>query len=215
MVEVSIITATWCERGNIPLLVERIRCTLRNIDHEVIVVDDNSPDRTWEAALKVADKVIVNGHRLGQTLSLARGIIASRGEFIVTIDADLENPPELIPRLIEMLNNYDLVVASRARLPRISEILASKTIGKILGVFDVYSNFKALKSKYKETIANVKCGETFGAEFIVNAYKNNLRIGELVYKPPPRRAKPRIGGTIKANLRIMAATLRLLKCMLL
>ncbi len=213
MVEVSVVTATWCERENIPLLVERIRRGLRDFKHEIIVVDDNSPDGTWRIALDYADKVIVNEERLGQTLSLAKGIAASRGEFIVTIDADLENPPELIPRLIEMLDYYDLVVASRSRLPRISEILASRTIGRILGVYDVYSNFKALKSKYKEVIANVRCGETFGAEFIVNAYKNNLRIGELVYEPPSRRSNPRIGGAIKANARIILATIRLTLCL--
>lgn len=213
MVEVSVVTATWCERENIPLLVERIRRSLREFRHEIIVVDDNSPDGTWRVALDYADKVIVNEERLGQTLSLAKGIAASRGEFIVTIDADLENPPELIPRLIEMLDYYDLVVASRSKLPRITEILASKTIGRILGVYDVYSNFKALKSKYKEVIAHVRCGETFGAEFIVNAYKNNLRIGELVYEPPPRRSNPRIGGAIRANARIILATIRLTLCL--
>lgn len=215
MVWVSVVTATWCERENIVKLVEHVRSVLGDVEHEVIVVDDNSPDRTWEVAERVADKVIVNDIRVGQTLSLARGIMVSRGRYIVTIDADLENPPELIPRLLDMLGSYDLVVASRSWLPRFSEKLASKIIGGIIGVRDVYSNFKALRSEHKFLIAQTRCGETFGAEFLVNAWKKGLRIGELVYEPPPRRAKPRIGGTVKANLRIMAATLRLVKCMML
>jgi dolichol-phosphate mannosyltransferase len=82
-----------------------------------------------------------------------------------------------------------------------------KRIGKLLGVTDTLSNFKAFK---KETIShfNLKGGETFGAELLVTAKKNHLKIGEITYEPPPRRRDPRIGGTIKANLRIMWALIK-------
>jgi len=53
---------------------------------------------------------------------------------IVTIDADLENPPQLIPKLAELLKNYHIVHASRNRLPRISEKIAAATIGRVIGV---------------------------------------------------------------------------------
>ena len=124
---------------------------------------------------------------------------------IVTIDSDLENNPEIIPALVAKLDVFDLVVASRRVLPRVAERWASKTVGKICGVSDFYSNFRAYK---KEAIANVslKGGETFGGELLIRAKKNGFRIGELTYDPPPRRNKPRIGGTFKANLRITAAT---------
>jgi hypothetical protein len=51
-------------------------------------------------------------------------------------------------------------------------------------------------------------GETFGGELLVIAKKNHFKIGELVYEPPARRSKPRIGGIVKSNLRIMFATLK-------
>ena len=54
----------------------------------------------------------------------------------------------------------------------------------------------------------MKGGETFGAEFLVIAKKKGLAIGEIKYHPPPRRKNPRIGGTVKANLRIMWALLK-------
>lgn len=50
--------------------------------------------------------------------------------------------------------------------------------------------------------------ETFGGELLVIAKKNGFRIGEVTYEPPPRRSKPRIGGTIRANLRIFAASVK-------
>jgi len=92
-------------------------------------------------------------------------------------------------------------------LPRISEKIASKTIGKLIGVSGIFTNFSAFR---KETVSkfNLKGGETFGAEFLVIAKKKGLAIGEIKYDPPPRRKNPRIGGTIKANLRIIWALIK-------
>jgi len=89
-----------------------------------------------------------------------------------------------------------------------------KPIGKLLGVTDTLSNFKAFK---KETIPNfnLRGGETFGAEFLVIAKKKGLSIGEIKYDPPPRRKNPRIGGTIRANLRIIWALIKsLTRCLI-
>ena len=213
-IEISVVTTTWCEKENIGALLDRIHNILRGTNYEVIVVDDGSPDGTAEEALKHGGKVIVNKRRLGQTLSLTKGIIKARGNYIITIDSDLENPPELIPRLLSMLESYDFIVASRARIPRISEKIASLMFRREFGVRDIYSNFKAFNGEYAGVIAETRCGETFGAEFTLNAVRHGLRIGELLYDPPPRRSKPRIGGVLKANLRIMAANIRLLECLL-
>ena len=54
----------------------------------------------------------------------------------------------------------------------------------------------------------LKRRETFGAEFLVTARKKGPKIGELKYDPPPRRKNPRIGGTVKANLRIIWALIK-------
>jgi dolichol-phosphate mannosyltransferase len=126
---------------------------------------------------------------------------------IVTIDADLENNPEHIPELLQRIAEFDIVVASRTKLPRISEKIASKTLGKLLGVTDPFSNYKAFR---KETIPkfNLRGGETFGAEFLVIAKKKGLTISEIKYDPPQRRKNPRIGGTTKANLKIILALIK-------
>jgi dolichol-phosphate mannosyltransferase len=125
---------------------------------------------------------------------------------IVSIDSDLENPPELIPNLISELGDYDLVVASRSTLPRLSEKWASKTLGKIVGVSDFYSNFRVYK---KQTVfSKLTGGETFGGELLVIAKKGGFRLGEVKYVAPTRRIKPRIGGSIRANWRITVASLK-------
>lgn len=203
---ISVVTTTWNERENIEELIQRIRTTLSGRTHEIIVVDDNSADDTLEIAKRFAD-VAVGKKREGQTKGLLFGAELSKFPVIVTIDADLENNPECIPALIEKLGDKDLVVGSRRVLPRFSEQWAAKSLGRLVGTSDFYSNFRAYK---RETIVGVKLvgGETFGGELLVIAKKHGFRIGELVYDPPVRRDKPRIGGTVKANLRIMFATLK-------
>ena len=201
---ISVVTTTWNEKENIEELIRRIRSTLKGIPHEIIVVDDSSSDGTLDVAQRFAD-LAVGKVREGQTKGLLYGAKLSKFPVIVTIDSDLENNPEYIPALIEKLSGFDLVVASRSVVPRFSERLAAKTLGRLFGVSDFFSNFRAYR---REAIVNVdlKGGETFGGELLVIAKKNGFKLGELRYEAPPRRSKPRIGGTIKANLRIIVAT---------
>jgi dolichol-phosphate mannosyltransferase len=203
---VSVVTTTWNERENIGKLISAIRKVLEQIPHEIIVVDDNSPDGTIQIANRLAD-VAVTKKREGQSKGLRYGMQLAKYPVIITIDADLENNPEHIPKLIRQIAEFDIVVASRTKLPRISEKIVSKTLGKLLGVTDTLSNFRAYR---KEIVSefNLKGGETFGAEFLVIAKKKGLTIGEIKYDPPPRRKNPRIGGKIKANLKILWALLK-------
>jgi len=202
---ISVVTTTWNEKENIKELILKVRSVLSGFPHEIIVVDDSSLDGTLDVAKHYAD-IAVGKVREGQTKGLLYGMKLAKFPIIVTIDADLENNPDCIPTLIEKLNEFDLVVASRTSIPRFSERLASKTLGKMLGVSDFFSNYRAYK---KETIAkSLRGGETFGGELLVIAKKNGFSIGEVMYEPPPRRSKPRIGGNIRANLRIIIASLK-------
>ena len=203
---ISVVTTTWNERENIEELIHRVRSSLKGVPHEVIVVDDSSTDGTYEAARHIAD-MAVSKVREGQTKGLLYGMKLAKYPIIVTIDADLENDPQVIPSLVERLEKFDLVVASRSCVPRFSERLTSRTMGKMFGVSDFFSNFRAYK---RETFSDVdlKGGETFGGELLVKAKKRGCRIGEVKIDAPHRRSKPRIGGSIRANFRIIVASLK-------
>lgn len=207
---ISVVTTTFNEREFIKPFVDRVRKALMSFTHEVIIVDDSSSDGTYEEARKHADKVVLE-HRVGQTKGLLAGLEVAEYPTVVTLDVDLENPPELIPELIKkFLNeNLDLLVASRTKLPRFSEKFASAAVGKVIGIGDVYSNFRVYRCdlfrNYEPTL-----GETFGGELLAYAWVKGLNIGEYFYDPPPRRPKPRIGGLFKANARIFMATAKLL-----
>jgi len=122
--------------------------------------------------------------REGKSKGLLYGMKLAKYPVIITIDADLENDPEHIPKLIQQIAEFDIVVASRTKLPRISEKIVSKTLGKLVGVTDTLSNFRAYR---KEIVSEftLRGGETFGAEFLVIAKKKGLTIGELKYDLNP------------------------------
>jgi glycosyltransferase involved in cell wall biosynthesis len=158
------------ERARNIILVDRgIRQTLKHVPHEIIVVDDASPDGTYSLASKLADRAICK-KREGKSIALLMGIREAMYPLIVTIDADLENDPANIPKPLEKLaGGYDLVVASRPQLPRWSERLFATTIGRRLGIKDALSNFRAMRAEKVKGL-RLDHGETFGAEFLIKAH---------------------------------------------
>ncbi|OGJ55194.1 hypothetical protein A3D11_03790 [Candidatus Peribacteria bacterium RIFCSPHIGHO2_02_FULL_49_16] len=104
------------ERENISEAIERITQTLGEELLEIIVVDDNSPDRTWEVVENLHYphcRVIRRMDTRGLASALADGTRAARGEIIVWLDCDLGIPPEDILTLLEKMDTYDIAIGSR------------------------------------------------------------------------------------------------------
>jgi len=200
---VSVVTTTYNEASYVKPFTERVRAALAGIPHEIIIIDDSSPDGTYDLAVRYADKAIKKV-REGQTKGLLVGIENAKYPIVVTLDIDLENPPEMIPTLIQefLIRECGVLVACRTLIPRFSERLSSMLIGRDIGARDVYSNFRVY---LRDCVAGteLRLGETFGAELLLIAKERGCRICEYIYDPPPRRKRPRVGGTIKANLRIL------------
>jgi dolichol-phosphate mannosyltransferase len=108
--------------GCLETLCERLKSTLDAIAswHEIILVDDRSPDGTWEAIRDLRTRFPeVRGIRLsrnyGQHIAITVGLKAARGDVAVVMDCDLQDPPERIPDLLaELRRGHDLVLARRA-----------------------------------------------------------------------------------------------------
>ncbi len=124
----SLVIPTYNEAENIVVLLSGLREVLRDFDHEIIVVDDDSPDQTWRLASEFKAVPLVAGrtasvrviHRVserGLSSAVVAGFAAARGSFLGVMDADLSHDHRILPQLIRgMEAGADLAVGSR-RVP--------------------------------------------------------------------------------------------------
>lgn len=117
----SVIIPTLNEAENIGDFLREARHALQTAlpgRFELIVVDDDSPDRTWEAAARLTAempelRVVRRRGEAGLARAVIRGWQAARGDVLGTINADFQHPPETLARMARLLDGADLVVATR------------------------------------------------------------------------------------------------------
>ena len=118
----SVVIPVFNEQESLPELLERTdkACRQLSMPFEIIFVDDGSRDDSVALLKAAADRegsairVVVLNRNYGQHAAIMAGFEASRGDFVITLDADLQNPPEEIPRLVEAgLAGYDVVATVR------------------------------------------------------------------------------------------------------
>jgi glycosyltransferase involved in cell wall biosynthesis len=114
--ELSVVIPIYNEEENIVLLYNSLKKVLDRLEkkYEIILVDDGSTDKTFSILKELAEKdknlVVISFRRnFGQTAALAAGFEYCRGKFVITMDADLQNDPEDIPKLLEKAEEYDIV----------------------------------------------------------------------------------------------------------
>lgn len=120
--EISLVIPAFNEQDVIPELLRRVEAALRltHQSFEVVIVDDGSTDQTpslLNEAMQTRPwlRVVRMARNGGQSAAFDAGFKAARGNIIATIDADLQNDPEEIPRLLPMLGNYDMITGQRAK----------------------------------------------------------------------------------------------------
>jgi len=117
----GLVVPTLNEAGNIPVLLDRINAALEPlpIEHEIIIVDDDSTDGTASVANEYAARdprvrVFVRKGQKGLAGAVIHGWAHTDADLLGVIDADLQHPPEVLPSLIEqIMKGADVVVASR------------------------------------------------------------------------------------------------------
>ena len=136
-VDISVVIPVYNEEANIAALYDRLRSVLdaMSVSYELIFVNDGSRDRSLNLLLALAarDKHLVYidlSRNFGHQVAVTAGLDAARGDAVVIIDADLQDPPELIPRLYDKLpDGYEVVYAKRRS--RRGESLAKKLTARL------------------------------------------------------------------------------------
>ena len=192
---ISLVIPTFNEAENLPNILEKTFNVFRNnnLQVEVIIVDDNSPDGTWHVAERLKNHynlvVLRRVDKHGLSSAVIDGFKLANGEIIGVMDADLSHPPEKIPDLIRpiMSGESDFVIGSRyieggrivnwPLMRRLSSKFATILVRGLTKVKDPMTGFFFLR---KEVIEGVKLspkGFKIGLEILVMGnYKSVIEV---------------------------------------
>ena len=166
-IDISVVVPVYNEEGNLPILIPKLIEVLEGLGkpYEMIFVDDGSTDRSREFLKEKASQhpqIQVLGFRnnCGETAAGAAGLKEARGEVVITIDADLQNDPMDIPRMLEYLKEYDMVTGWRQKrddswVKRITSKIANAIRNRLSGetIRDSGCTFRAYK---RECLQNLR-----------------------------------------------------------
>lgn len=165
---VSIVIPVFEEEESLPHLYKAIKEVMDKVKnpYEIVFIDDGSKDnslRVLEGLHKSDKNVVVVAFRknFGQTAAMAAGFEYAKGDIIITMDADLQNDPTDIPKLIEKIKDSDVVSGWRKNRKdpfisrKLPSMLANGLISKVTGV-KLHDYGCTLKAYRKEVISNVR-----------------------------------------------------------
>lgn len=195
---VSVVAPFYNEVDNAPLLAEKIDAVfgaLPGYEYECLFVNDGSTDGTREAidGLAAANPRVRPVHlrrNRGQSAALVAGMRRAKGEYILTLDGDLQNDPCDFPKMLELLRNYDCVCGYRAKrndtfVRRFSSKVANRVRDAVLhdGIRDSGCGSKGFRRKCVEHIVPFNGVHRFFAVMVRNA---GLTIAECEVTHHPR-----------------------------
>lgn len=117
--KLTIVSPTYNEAENVPRLIHDVATALPGADYELLIADDDSPDRTWAVAQELATqnprvRVLRRTADRGLSPAVIEGFLSSSSEYVGVIDADLQHDPAILPQMIAALDSgAEIVVASR------------------------------------------------------------------------------------------------------
>ena len=225
MARIYVVTPTYNEKDNLPILTEKI-FALKIPELHLMVIDDNSPDGTGKIADELRQKYPVDStgsprvtviHRekksgLGKAYAQGFQALPPEAEIIIQMDADLSHDPSVIPKMLEKIKEYDLVLGSRyipggkienwdpirIFISRFGNICARVVLG--LPYHDLTGGFKCFRREVLEKIdlpSLSSVGYNFQIETTYAAHKKGFKICEI-----PITFTERKTGKSKFNLAI-------------
>jgi dolichol-phosphate mannosyltransferase len=233
--KVAIVIPTYNESENLPVVIEKLRG--QGIEGlGFVIVDDGSPDGTGEVADAIAAEypgvfdVVHRARKSGLGGAYVAGFTRALelgAERIVQMDADLSHPVERVPRMLQMLDEYDVAVGSRyakgggvdpgwSFLRKQISFWGGFGIRMVLGlkVKDTTSGFKAFRRESLETVGLERLklsGFGFQSEVAYRCQKAGLRVGEMPFVFMDRTAgksKMSLGIMLEAFYRLVLLRLR-------
>jgi glycosyltransferase involved in cell wall biosynthesis len=203
---ISVVIPLYNEEENVQELHSRLKNVLDKLDtdYELLFIDDGSSDNTLKLLqdIQLQDNTVVVlslRRNFGQTAAFAAGFDYSRGDIIITMDGDLQNDPNDIPKLIELMKDNDLVSGWRKKRKdpfisrRLPSIMANWLISKVTGV-NLHDYGCSLKAYKRDVIKNLKLYGEMHRFIPAVASWYGVRIAEVETEHHPRvRGKSKYG----------------------
>lgn len=206
-IELSVVVPVFNEEENLPILVPKLVQVLNplGLTYEMIFVDDGSSDRSRKILKEMVSRypylrVIGLKENRGLSTALLAGIRDARGETIVTLDSDLQNDPEDIPKLLSYLDRYDMATGWRQKrndpwLRRISSTIANNIRNRLSGE-QIHDSACTLRAFKRECIQEIPIFNGMHRFLSTLVKMNGYRVIEV-----PVLHHPRKYGKAKYNIR--------------
>ncbi len=193
----SIVIPVYNEEYSVILLYFSLKNVMDKINqpYEIIFVDDYSVDDTLGALGKIGENLIIAGlnSHYGQSIALQAGFDLAQGEFIITMDGDLQDDPENIPKLLDKMTKegYDIVCGWRYnRKDPLSKIFISKiawALRRVITKEQIHDFGCTLRVFKKEILKGVYLSSGMHRFFALIMFKLGYKIGEIKIEHYPRR----------------------------
>ncbi len=197
--KLSIVVPLYNEAESLRELYEQISGTLEQLENEaeIIFVDDGSTDSSYEILLELHRqdrrvKILQFRRNFGKSAALAEGFKRATGDYIVTLDADLQDDPAEIPEMIKMLERgYDLISGWKKKrydtlIKRVSSKIFNTVTGFLTGVH-LHDMNCGLKIYRREVVRNLRLYGQRHRFIPVLAANEGFVIGEMVVHHRPRK----------------------------
>lgn len=206
--DLSVVIPLYNEEDNVPLLYEQLSAALNDLglDYEVIVIDDGSKDDSFNRLKAIHEQdprwqIIRFRRNFGQTAGMSAGFEAAQGQTVVTIDADLQNDPRDIQKLLDKTaEGFDIVSGWRVNRKepflsrRLPSITANRLISNVTGVH--LHDYGCTLKAYDYTVAkNVKLYGELHRFIPALASQIGVQVAEV-----PVNDRPRIHGSSKYGI---------------
>ena len=216
MTDISVVVPIFNEEESVPVLVRKLHEALSPLGrtYEIVLVDDGSSDQSWTKMVELSTQypglhLIRFRRNFGQTAAMSAGFNEARGQVVITMDADLQNDPQDIPRLLaEVDQGFDVVSGWRRDRKdtfinrRLPSLIANALISNITGVH-LHDYGCTLKAYRREIVQNIQLYGELHRFIPALASWVGGRISEVVVTHHARqfgKSKYGIGRTVKVVL---------------
>ncbi len=220
--ELSMVVPVFNEEGSVGRLYDEVSAALNELHrtYEVIIIDDGSSDNSYAKLKEIHERdsrwqIIQFRRNFGQTAAMAAGFDAARGQTIITMDADLQNDPKDIGKLLDkMSEGYDIVSGWRVNrkepllLRRLPSMMANRLISRVTGTA-LHDYGCSLKVYDREVVKNIHLYGELHRFIPALASQVGVRVVEIPVNDRPRlegKSKYGIMRTFKVILDLIAVT---------